>query len=73
MSEPCSSQLDLHYGSVFSLLDSELGFSGFFFPLLIEFKAVTDQRIGLYSQKIYHNQRVLRSSIYNEQILTSRD
>ena len=56
-----------------SLLDSEPGFSVFSFPLWIEFLAVVDQGIGLYSQNFYQNQRVLCRSIYIEPVLTSRE
>ena len=54
-----------------SLLDSEKWFSVLSFPLQIEFYAVGNQGIRLYSQNVNQNQRVLRSSIYMEPVLSS--
>ena len=56
-----------------SPLDSEPEFSAFSFPLETEFYAVANQGIGLYSQNFYQNQRVRRSSIYIEPVLTSSE
>ena len=41
------------------------------FPLQIEFYAVGNQGIRLYPQNVNQNQRVLRSSIYMEPVLSS--
>ena len=43
------------------------------FPFEIEFYAVANQGIGLYSQNVYQNQRVLCNSIYIEPVLASRE
>ena len=56
-----------------SLIYSEPGFSVLSFPLKTEFHAVANQGIGLYSQNVYQNQPVLRSSILIETVLTSHE
>ena len=56
-----------------SLFDWDPGFSVFSFPFWIEFQAVVDQGVGLYSQNFYQNQSVLPRSIYIEPVLTSRE
>ena len=71
LSEPASSTSSIYIEAACSLLDSETGFSVLSFPLQNEFYAVANQGTGLYSQNVYQNQRVLRSSIYIEPVLTS--
>ena len=63
LSEPaCSSQLD-YVEVACSLLESARTRVSVL-SFLRNFYAVANQGIGLYSQNFYHNQRVVRSSIY---------
>ena len=58
-----SSRWQFHSGTIFEayLINSP------------RFSEVGNQGIGLYSQNVYRNQRVLRSSIYIEPVFTSRE
>ena len=71
LSEPVSSTSSIYIEAECSLLVSETGFSVLSFPMQNEFYAVANQGTGLYSQNVYQNQRVLRSSIDIEPVLTS--